>query len=290
MRCGLAECASRGYRELTKVSPQMKDQSQASGVPAGITCALQAARVSKHFGGVVAVDAVSLTVRSGEIVGLIGPNGAGKTTLFDMFAGGQVPTSGEILIRDRVARHSPAHARLSLGLGRTFQIPRPFPELSVLDNVMLGAQGHPGEKILHNWLAPARVRRAEQIARAKARDLLDFVSLSPLAAQPARVLSGGQRKLLELARVLMADPAIMLLDEPAAGVHPHLLEIIATRIQALNARGMTFLIIEHNMDLIAALCGRLVVMAQGRVLCEGDPASVTSDPRVVEAYLGVAAS
>ena len=266
----------------------MKDQSLTSGAPAGATCALQAARLSKRFGGVVAVDNVSMSVDRGAIVGLIGPNGAGKTTLFDMLAGVQTPTSGQILIGGRAAHRSPAHARLSLGLGRTFQIPRPFPELSLLDNVILGRQHHAGESILPNWFAPQRVRSAERANRVRALEVLEFVSLGPLAAQPARVLSGGQRKLLELARVLMADPSIVLLDEPAAGVHPRLLDVIATRIAELNARGMTFLIIEHNMDLITSLCSRLIVMAEGRLLCEGPPAAVIGDPRVVEAYLGSA--
>jgi len=264
----------------------MKDQLLTAAAPAAGTRALRTERVSKRFGGIVAVDAVSVSVEAGTIVGLIGPNGAGKTTLFDMLAGDQAPTAGEIQIGGRAAHDSPAHERLSLGLGRTFQIPRPFPELSLIDNVMLGLQGHAGEKILPNWFASRRVQAAERAAMTRARELLDFVSLAALSDQPARVLSGGQRKLLEIARVLMAEPSVVLLDEPAAGVHPRLLEVIATRVATLNARGMTFLIIEHNMDLITSLCSRLLVMAEGRLLCQGTPAAVMSDPRVVEAYLG----
>ena len=279
----------RGYRELTKVYLQMKDQSHT--LAAGVSMpALEATSLSKNFGGIAAVDDVSLCIERGEIVGLIGPNGAGKTTLFDLLAGVRAPTAGRIAIAGRAVQDEPAHRRLARGLGRTFQIPRPFPELSVLDNVMLGAQGHSGERLWANWVARRRVTRHEHAARVRAGELLEFVALSALADRPARVLSGGQRKLLELARVLMASPSVVLLDEPAAGVHPRLLELIASRIVALNGQGMTFLVIEHNMDFVASLCSRLVVMAQGRVLCQGPPSEVVRDHRVVEAYLGGAAA
>jgi branched-chain amino acid transport system ATP-binding protein len=247
---------------------------------------LAADSVVKRFGGVAAVDGVSFTLRRGEILGLIGPNGAGKTTLFDCLAGSQAPTSGRILLSGRPVERLPAHRRLAAGLGRTFQIPRPFPQMSLMENVLLGSQGLEGEHILPNWLTPGRVARAEAQARRRAMDLLDFVTLKKLANEPARVLSGGQRKLLELARVLMADPAIILLDEPAAGVNPSLLEVIIARIAELNRRRTTFLLIEHNMDLVARLCGRVLVLASGRLLTEGRPDAVSRDPRVIEAYLG----
>lgn len=252
--------------------------------------ALETVSVSKSFGGVAAVSDVSLTVAAGELVGLIGPNGAGKTTLFDLLAGMCAPSSGRIVIGGRSVQGRPAHERPGFGLARTFQIPRPFAELSVLDNVVLGSLHHAGERIWANWFARRRVRDHERRARVRAMELLDFVGLAPRAASPARALSGGQRKLLELARVLMAEPALMLLDEPAAGVHPRLFEPIASRIRALHAQGMTFVVIEHNMEFVASLCDRLVVMAQGRVLCEGSPAAVLRDPRVVEAYLGTCVS
>ncbi len=265
----------------------MKDQSTTAGDGlAVVPPALETVSVSKRFGGIRAVDGVSLQVQRGTIVGLIGPNGAGKTTLFDLLAGVQQPSGGRVLVDGRALREPRAHGRLSLGVGRTFQVPRPFAELTLLDNVMLGSQRQSGERVWPNWLTPRRVRAEERRAQERAHELLDFVSLARLAHKPARVLSGGQRKLLELARVLMADPATVLLDEPAAGVHPRLLEVVVDRVVALNGRGITFLIIEHNMDLVAALCTRLVVMAQGRLLCEGSPRDVVRDARVIDAYLG----
>jgi branched-chain amino acid transport system ATP-binding protein len=244
----------------------------------------------KRFGGVAAVDGVSIAVRSGEIAGLIGPNGAGKTTLFDMIAGGQTPTAGRVLLRGRAVEREPAHARIAAGLGRTFQIPRPFPAMSLVENVMLAGRHQTGESIWPNWLLPARVAAEEKAGYDRAMHLLDFVTLGRLAREPARVLSGGQRKLLELARVLMAEPDVILLDEPAAGVNPSLLEVIIERIAELNRRGTTFLVIEHNMDLVARLCRHVFVMAQGRLLVEGTPEAVADDPRVIEAYLGGAAA
>ncbi len=242
--------------------------------------------VVQRFGGVAAVDGVSFSIRDGEIAGLIGPNGAGKTTMFNLIAGSMVPSEGRILIEGESVETQPAHRRLSVGLGRTFQIPRPFGQMSLVENVMLGRKGQSGERILPNWLSPGRVAREERETYHKAMALLEFVTLTHLAREPARVLSGGQRKLLELARVLMAEPRIILLDEPAAGVNPSLLEVIIDRIIEINRRGTTFLIIEHNMDMIARLCRHVFVMATGKLLCEGTPAAVAADPRVIEAYLG----
>ena len=250
---------------------------------------LSARNLVMQFGGMRAVNGMSLDLLRGEILGLIGPNGAGKTTLFNMLAGQLRPTSGQIMLNGKDVTRDPPEARIAKGMGRTFQIPRPFAQMTVLENVLTGAQGQSGEGILANFLNPGKVAAEERAAVAKASDILDFLTLSPLAHEPARVLSGGQRKLLELARVLMADPEVILLDEPAAGVNPALLEFIIARIIDLNRRGTTILLIEHNMEMVIRLCGRIAVMAQGSLLREGAPGEVARDPAVIEAYLGVAA-
>ncbi len=236
-----------------------------------------------------AVDGVSISLARGEMVGLIGPNGAGKTTMFNMIAGSLRPSSGHIRIDGQdVSREGPER-RVGRGLGRTFQIPRPFAEMTVLENLLTGAQQQAGERHWMNFLAAGRVAAEERAAVEKARAWLDFLRLSPLAMEPARVLSGGQRKLLELARILMADPRTILLDEPAAGVNPTLLELIIDKVGELNAQGRTILLIEHNMEMVSRLCSRVVVMAAGKLLAEGHPAEVARDPAVVKAYLGGAA-
>jgi branched-chain amino acid transport system ATP-binding protein len=247
---------------------------------------LVAEGLTKGFGGPPVVDGVSFTLARGSITGLIGPNGAGKTTLFNCIAGSLKPDGGTLTLdgaRIEGLRPDQVFAR---GLGRTFQIPRPFPAMTVLENVMLAPPGQRGERFWANWLSPGAVAEEERRLRARAMHWLDFVGLSRLSQQPARVLSGGQRKLLELARVLVAEPKLILLDEPGAGVAPPLLATIMEKIQALNAAGTTFLIIEHNMELVMSLCRPVMVLAQGRKLLEGAPEAVRQDPRVVEAYLG----
>jgi branched-chain amino acid transport system ATP-binding protein len=238
-------------------------ENQTHAVSTVSSALLQVRELSRHFGGYRAVHKVSFSLASGAICGLIGPNGAGKTTLFNCLAGFMRPTTGQVWLDGvPIAGASPAKIFAS-GLARTFQIPRPFPEMSVLENVM-------------------------RDTREAARHWLSFVGLSDLEQKPARVLSGGQRKLLELARVMVARPKLVLLDEPGAGVNPALLDQIVDKITALNAQGTTFLIIEHNMDLVASLCRPVMVMAQGELLVSGDADTVLADPRVVEAYLGTA--
>ncbi len=233
-----------------------------------------------------AVDDVSFTLQAGSITGLIGPNGAGKTTLFNLIAGMYRPNSGRLTFGGhRIERQRPDQ-RTRHGIGRTFQIPRPFPAMSVLDNVMVAAPGQAGERFWRVWSAPSRVAREEASVQARAMDWLRFVGLDRLAEAPARTLSGGQRKLLELARVMMLDPRLVLLDEPGAGVAPPLMAVIVEKIRALNAQGVTFLIIEHDMDLVMSLCRPVLVMAGGRLLMEGSAEEVRRDPRVIDAYLG----
>ncbi|MBX6320880.1 MAG: ABC transporter ATP-binding protein [Rhodospirillaceae bacterium] len=250
---------------------------------------LQAIALSKSFGGVRAVDEVSFRLAAGCVAGLIGPNGAGKTTLFNLIAGALKPDRGRLLFEGRRLDGAPPHAVCAAGIARTFQIPRPFAAMTVLENLMVAPRRQSGERFWRNWVSPGRIAAEERALRDKARDLLAFLGLEALAGRPARVLSGGQRKLLELGRVLMADPRLILLDEPGAGVNPALLATIVDKIAALNARGIGFLIIEHNMDLVMSLCRPVLVMAGGRLLMEGSPAEVRADARVRAAYLGAAA-
>lgn len=247
---------------------------------------LEVRSVSKHFGGAEVVSNVSLGVGQGAIAGLIGPNGAGKTTLFNLIAGSFAPSSGDILLEGTAITREAAHRRLKRGLGRTFQIPKPFAEMTLIENMLAAAQGQRGESLFANWLTPHRVAAEERANAEKAMAHLEFLGLARLAREPARVLSGGQRKLLELGRVLMADPRIILLDEPGAGVNPALLDTIIDRVIEINGRGITFLIIEHNMDLVARLCGHVFVLAAGRMLFEGTPSEVVRNPQVIDAYLG----
>ena len=247
---------------------------------------LELQQVTRRFGGHVAVRDVSFRVAAGSLTGLIGPNGAGKSTLFNLIAGALAPTSGRILLEGRRLDGEPPHRVLARGVARTFQVPRPFPALTVLENVMLAARAQLGERFWTNWTRPAAVAREERRHRERARALLDFLGLGTHEGQPARVLSGGQRKLLELGRALMTEPRCLLLDEPAAGVSPALLELVVDRLRALHRQGVTLLVVEHNLDVVMALCRPVLVMAGGALLAAGEPDAVRTDPRVVEAYLG----
>jgi branched-chain amino acid transport system ATP-binding protein len=247
---------------------------------------LEAKGLVRSFGRFNAVDGVDLEVAPGTVTGLIGPNGAGKSTLFNLIAGTLPPTAGAIQFEGGDITGLPPNRIFTLGLARTFQIPRPFPRMTVLENAMLVPLHQSGERFWSNWLAGRRVAREERAIRERAAEALGFCGLGQKLDKLAGNLSGGQQKLLELARVMMIDPKLILLDEPAAGVNPALIEILIDKILELKARGVTFLIIEHNMDLVMRICRPLIVMTQGRVIARGSPDEVRNDPRVLDAYLG----
>jgi len=242
--------------------------------------------LTRAFGALRAVDTVSLSIRQGSITGLIGPNGAGKSTYFNTLTGALKPTSGRVILEGRDVTGLPPDQLYRQGLARTFQIPRPFARMSVLENVMLAPTRQVGESIFGALLKPRQVAGQERELRDKAMGILEFMTLSELADHPAGKISGGQMKLLELARVLMGDPSIILLDEPAAGVNPVLTQVLIERIQELNRRGTTFFIIEHDMDFVMRHCEPVIALAEGRVVFEGTAEQARVDPGLLEAYLG----
>ncbi|MBA5778290.1 ABC transporter ATP-binding protein [Stappia sp. F7233] len=239
------------------------------------------------FGGFRAVDRCSLKVEEGTITGLIGPNGAGKTTLFNIIAGALFPTSGHVRYRGEDITGLASDRRFHKGLVRTFQIPHEFHRLTVLENLMMVPPQQAGESLFANWFQWRRVKGVEAQTERRAHETLRFLELSHLAQERAGNLSGGQKKLLELGRTMMTDAKLVLLDEPAAGVNRTLLRKLEEKIATLHReRGYTFILIEHDMEMIEKLCDPVICMAEGRVLVEGDFAHVRSDPRVLEAYLG----
>jgi branched-chain amino acid transport system ATP-binding protein len=248
---------------------------------------LQVEDVSKSFGGLQAVNRCSLEVRRGTITGLIGPNGAGKTTLFNIISGFLQPDSGRVLLNGRRIEGLPPHRVFQLGLYRTFQVTRELRSMTVLENLMLVPAGQAGEQLWNTWLRPWRVRRQERQIRDRAREVLEQVQMLHLQDEYAANLSSGQKKLLELARAMMADPQLLLLDEPGAGVNPVLMQELTQYIRDLvQQRGVTVLLIEHDMDLVMDLCNPVIVMSSGEKLAEGGPQEVRRDPQVLEAYLG----
>lgn len=247
---------------------------------------LSATSLNIAFGGLRALDNATLTLQPGRITGIIGPNGAGKSTLFNVLAGVLRPDSGRVALGDVDITALPVHRRARHGLARTFQLARELDSLTVLENLLLAMPAHLGERFWNVLFARRRVQAAERQAIERARTLLERARLLPLASQPAGGLSGGQKKLLELCRALMADPSIVLLDEPAAGVNPVLVESLGRFISDLRDEGMTFALVEHNMDMVAALSDHVYVFAQGAVLTQGSFADVTADTRVRAAYLG----
>ena len=248
---------------------------------------IQIKNLKMHFGGIHAVDDVSLTLETGRITGLIGPNGAGKTTLFNVIAGHYKPTSGQVLLDGEDITGLAPHDLFAKGMLRTFQIAHEFSTLTVRENLMMVPGKQSGESLVDTWLRPARVRREEEAVRAKADDVIKFLEISHVADELAGNLSGGQKKLLELGRTMMTDAKIVFLDEVGAGVNRTLLNTLGDAIVRLNQeRGYTFCMIEHDMDFIGRLCESVIVMAEGRVLAQGTAAEVTSNEQVIEAYLG----
>jgi neutral amino acid transport system ATP-binding protein len=234
--------------------------------------------LTKSFGGVTAVDGASVRFLEGKVNALIGPNGSGKTTFFNCVTGMIKPDSGRASYRGRDITGRPPHAIARAGIGRSFQLCRIFPRMTVLDNVLVAVRA----RSLRTQLTSSRNR--EEIERA--RGWLTRVGIEHLEGIEARNLSYGQQKLLELAGVLMADPDTILLDEPAGGVNPALLGRIGTLVRELNAEGRTFLVVEHNMELVMSLSDHVVVFDRGRPIAEGPPEEIRADPRVLEAYLG----
>ncbi len=247
--------------------------------------------LARAFGGVRAVDGLDLDLAEGTITGLIGPNGAGKSTAFHLISGVLKPSAGRVQLRDRDITRLPAFERARLGMIRTFQLSREFGPLTVLENLMLAPQLQLGERLGAIFFAPRQVRERDAEVYARALEVLEISRLAPLRDEYAANLSGGQKKLLELARTLMIESRVILLDEPGAGVNPALMGTLRDMIVQLNrAHGKTFLIVEHDMDLIAALCDPVIVMTEGRKLTEGSYDAIRRDPRVIEAYLGGAAA
>jgi branched-chain amino acid transport system ATP-binding protein len=249
---------------------------------------LEVQGLSKHFGGITAVDGASFSVERGTLTGLIGPNGAGKSTTFDLITGIQQPDAGRVAFDGTEITGRPPHWIAQQGLVRTFQIARELSNMTVLENLMLPAKGQRGERLVNAVLPGLRssVVEEERVLRDRVWDVIDFFEIDHLAHQNAGTLSGGQRKLLELARALLTEPELLLLDEPFAGVNPTLENKLIEQIQRLREQGYSFLIVEHDMDLIMEHCEHVIVMHQGRLLAEGKPEAITSNEQVIEAYLG----
>ena len=250
---------------------------------------LEVREIVRTFGGIRAVDNASFDVAAGSITALIGPNGAGKSTLFNVVTGFVSAESGTVRFEGRRIDHAPPHRIAQRGLVRTFQVPRALTRMSVLDNMLLAAPRHPGERLNGLVLRHGLARSRELEARERATELLGLFRLDQHAGDYAGSLSGGERKLLDFARVLMAEPRLVLLDEPMAGVNPALgRQLVAHVLRLRTDVGMTFLFVEHDLDIVMEASDTVIVMNEGHVIASGTPAEVRGDQRVVDAYLGTA--
>ncbi len=247
---------------------------------------LSASGLRKSFGGLKAVNDAQIHVHPGNITGLIGPNGAGKTTLFNLLSNFIRPDQGRVLFDGEPIQHLQPHEIALQGCVRTFQVARVLSRLSVLENMLLATQKQTGENLVQLCFQGRQVRKEERDNKEQAMFLLESVGLAEKADDYAGALSGGQRKLLEMARALMTQPKLILLDEPAAGVNPTLIGQICEHITNWNQQGISFLIIEHNMDVIMSLCNYVWVLAEGTNLADGSPEEIQSNSQVLEAYLG----
>ncbi len=280
-------CARLRGTEGNLTSGAKRNNKGAANRSGGENQMLELDQLVMQFGGFTAVDHCTFQVKEGTITGLIGPNGAGKTTLFNLIAGAFPPVAGKIRFCGEDVTGLPANKLFHKGLVRTFQIPHEFHRLTALENLMMVAPAQPGENLLANWFNWGKVASTEAEVVRRAWETLDFLELTHVAGERAGNLSGGQKKLLELGRTMMTDAKLVLLDEPAAGVNRTLLRKLEEKIQILNReRGYTFILIEHDMEMIEKLCHPVVCMAEGKVLIAGDFQTVRSDPRVLEAYLG----
>jgi neutral amino acid transport system ATP-binding protein len=277
--------AERTYSELAQRARAALTSVNASPGVAKPDPILLAESVRKDFGGVSAVDVAHLEVQRGSITALIGPNGAGKTTLFNLLTGFDTPDTGEWMFDSKSLKKVVAHKTASLGMVRTFQLTKSLTKLSVIENMKLGATHQMGEK-WWNGLLPFRYRKQEAIIERRADELLKRFKLDHMRDQYAGTLSGGQRKLLEMARALMTNPRLVMLDEPMAGVNPALKQSLNEHIRGLRDDGMTVLFVEHDMDMVHDISDWVVVMAEGRIIAEGTPEQISANPAVIEAYLG----
>ena len=242
--------------------------------------------LTRRFGGITAVDALSMQVEGGEIRGLIGPNGAGKTTTLDLISGLIPPTSGRMALEQTNVTGEPAHRLAKRGIRRTFQNLKLFTELTVLQNVMIGLHAQGTSGVLQAIMATGKQRREEQTMIGESLAALETVGLADQAGRPASALAYGHRRLLEIARAVVARPILLLLDEPAAGLNASEAETLVALIRRINAQGVTVVLVEHQMDVIMASCSRITVLNYGQKLAEGTPAEIRSNESVIEAYLG----